>query len=150
MKVLVTGANGFAGTWLTAELEAGGHEVVAAPSQHEVDLATSPDLAPLIREVSPDAVAHLAGMAFAPDAKREPEEALRVNAGGTEAVLASMDRAGSNAPVLIVSSGDVYGRACQVEFVARLRAERRFPTVAELVDQIHRDVATARALLQRG
>jgi len=110
VKVLVTGANGFAGTWLTAELEAGGHEVVAAPSQHEVDLATSPDLAPLIREVSPDAVAHLAGMAFAPDAKREPEEALRVNAGGTEAVLASMDRAGSNAPVLIVSSGDVYGR----------------------------------------
>jgi GDP-4-dehydro-6-deoxy-D-mannose reductase len=114
VKVLVTGAGGFAGRWLTAELEAGGHEAIAAPSQRDVDLATSPDLAPVIREVAPDAVAHLAGMAFAPDAKRDPEAALRVNAGGTTILLESMDRAGSLAAALVVSSGDVYGRPEQL------------------------------------
>lgn len=43
--------------------------------------------------------------------------------------------------------GDLYGREVPVSFVRRLRAEKRFDSVALLVRQIHNDVATARELL---
>lgn len=46
---------------------------------------------------------------------------------------------------LIDFDGDLYGRRLRVAFIARLRGERRFPTVEDLVAQMHRDVAEARA-----
>ena len=42
---------------------------------------------------------------------------------------------------------NLYGRELDVAFVARLRDERRFPTPATLVQQIHADIAAARRLL---
>jgi len=45
--------------------------------------------------------------------------------------------------------GDLYGRRVEVEFVQRLRAERRFDSVAELREQIARDCDEARDLLAR-
>src|SRR5438309_7669103 len=42
---------------------------------------------------------------------------------------------------------DLYGRTLRVEFVHRLRDERRFPNVDALKEQIGRDVAAARRLL---
>ena len=42
---------------------------------------------------------------------------------------------------------DLYGRSLRVEFVHRLRDERRFPNVEALREQIGRDVASARRLL---
>ena len=44
---------------------------------------------------------------------------------------------------------DLYGRLLRVEFVHRLRDERRFPNVEALKEQIARDVAAARRLLDR-
>lgn len=44
-------------------------------------------------------------------------------------------------------SGDLYGREIEVEFVARLREERRFDDLGAMVDQMHRDAAAARAVL---
>lgn len=43
--------------------------------------------------------------------------------------------------------GDLYGRRIEVEFVARLRDELKFPDLPSLIDQMHRDAAQARALL---
>jgi riboflavin kinase/FMN adenylyltransferase len=45
---------------------------------------------------------------------------------------------------LIDWEGDLYGRRLQLEFLKRLRGERRFPSVEDLVEQMHRDVETAR------
>lgn len=45
-------------------------------------------------------------------------------------------------------SGDLYGEAARVRFVHRLRGERRFNSVEALVEQMNRDVADARRLLQ--
>jgi riboflavin kinase/FMN adenylyltransferase len=45
-------------------------------------------------------------------------------------------------------SGDLYGREIEVEFVARLREERRFDRIEAMVEQMHLDAAAARALLQ--
>lgn len=43
--------------------------------------------------------------------------------------------------------GDLYGRELRLRFLKRLRGERRFPTPDALVEQMHRDVAAARAVL---
>ena len=47
---------------------------------------------------------------------------------------------------LIDFEGDLYGKTLRIAFVARLRGERRFPGVEDLVAQMHRDVEEARKL----
>lgn len=44
--------------------------------------------------------------------------------------------------------GDLYGRRIDVEFVAKLRDELKFPDLPSLITQMHRDAAQARAILQ--
>jgi riboflavin kinase/FMN adenylyltransferase len=48
---------------------------------------------------------------------------------------------------LIDWAGDLYGRRIEVEFLKRLRGERRFPSVEVLVEQMGRDVDAARSLV---
>lgn len=43
--------------------------------------------------------------------------------------------------------GDLYGHRLSVEFVRKLREERRFDSIEALRDQIHRDAEVARAIL---
>lgn len=42
---------------------------------------------------------------------------------------------------------DIYGKYIHVDFVARLRSELKFDAVKDLVEQMHRDAASARAIL---
>ena len=49
-------------------------------------------------------------------------------------------------PHIIDWDGDLYGHTLRVAFVARLRGEKRFPTVEELIAQMHRDVEESRTL----
>ena len=44
--------------------------------------------------------------------------------------------------------GDLYGRRIEVEFVARLRDEEKFPDLPTLVAQMHRDAALAQDILR--
>ncbi|MCC7355270.1 MAG: bifunctional riboflavin kinase/FAD synthetase [Anaerolineae bacterium] len=48
---------------------------------------------------------------------------------------------------LLDFQGDLYGQEVALEFVARLRDELRFDTVADLISQMERDVAQTRHLL---
>lgn len=48
---------------------------------------------------------------------------------------------------LLDYQGDLYGQCLAVEFVSRLRPEQRFSDADALIEQIRRDVASARALL---
>lgn len=48
---------------------------------------------------------------------------------------------------LIDWSGDLYGAGIRVEFLRRLRGERRFESVDALVEQMHRDVDEAREIV---
>jgi riboflavin kinase/FMN adenylyltransferase len=48
---------------------------------------------------------------------------------------------------LIDWEGDLYGRRIRVEFLRRLRGERRFATVESLVEQMHADVDEARTIV---
>lgn len=46
-------------------------------------------------------------------------------------------------------AGDLYGREIEVEFLARLREERRFDNLDAMVEQMHRDAADARSAFAR-
>ena len=48
---------------------------------------------------------------------------------------------------LLDFDGDLYGQDLRIEFVKRLRGERRFPSVEALVEQMARDVEQTRALI---
>ncbi len=43
--------------------------------------------------------------------------------------------------------GDLYGRELTIEFLARLRGERRFDSVEALIEQMHADVAQTRTVV---
>jgi UDP-glucose 4-epimerase len=102
MRVLVTGGSGFIGSHVVDKLRAQGHEPVIydlRPSPwHEagsVDtvLGSITDREALERAMhSCDAVAHLAAVADVNDVHAEPEDAERINARGTVAVLEAARR----------------------------------------------------------
>jgi riboflavin kinase/FMN adenylyltransferase len=46
--------------------------------------------------------------------------------------------------------GDLYGRRVRVEFIERLREERRYESIAALVEQIWLDIDAARLILEKG
>jgi UDP-glucose 4-epimerase len=103
MRVLVTGGSGFIGSHVVDKLRERGHEPVIydlRPSPwHDgtVDtrLGSITDREALERALhSCDAVAHLAAVADVNDVHASPEDAERVNARGTVAVLEAARRAG--------------------------------------------------------
>ena len=57
----------------------------------------------------------------------------------------------SGAPLLEVHlldfEGDLYGREMEVEFIERIRDERKFNSIALLVAEMERDKERARAIL---
>ncbi len=48
---------------------------------------------------------------------------------------------------LLDFEGDLYGRTLRLDFLARLRGERRFDSAEALVEQMHRDVEDTRAVV---
>jgi GDP-4-dehydro-6-deoxy-D-mannose reductase len=131
VKVLVTGADGFVGSWLVPRLMADGHTVTGTFRLEEDHRARRFDAAlrdritwvPLeladddsVRRAAEgdwDVVVHLAAVSWVTVAERDPGRAWNENAGGTARlmrVLADAKRVGDADPaVLVVSSIEVYG-----------------------------------------
>jgi len=106
MRVLITGASGFVGRWLTSAMTDAGHEVLDAG---DLDVTEPDDVADALAELAPDAVAHLAAVAFAPDAAGDPSHAFAVTVGGTVNVLEGMRRMDRRPALLVTGSSEVYG-----------------------------------------
>lgn len=50
---------------------------------------------------------------------------------------------------LLDYEADLYGKELGIEFVQRLREEKRFADTDDLIDQVHRDIAAAREILDK-
>jgi GDP-4-dehydro-6-deoxy-D-mannose reductase len=107
LRIAVTGAGGFVGRWLTAELGSAGHEPVELEPGRDVrDVG---GLGDWLRSVRPDAVAHLAAVSFGPDARARPAEAFEINVGGTIALMEAVRALEAVPIVLVTGSSEVYG-----------------------------------------
>ena len=131
-RALVTGAAGFAGQWLCRELLHRGVEVTGARLGDDLpagalsaeerravrwracDVRRMRDLGAALEAARPDAVFHLAGVAFVPAADADPGMTVDVNVGGAARLLAELRvrrAAGTLDPVVVVAgSGEQYGR----------------------------------------
>jgi nucleoside-diphosphate-sugar epimerase len=122
MKTLLTGARGFTGPYVRAELERAGHTVIGAVFEqaleaNEVSLDIS-DLAScraVIDRERPDVIVHLAGIAATQEVRAEPYYAINVI--GTENLLrACRDVGHMPHKILLVSSATVYGVPVEGQF----------------------------------
>ncbi|CAI8707328.1 GDP-mannose 4,6-dehydratase [Pseudomonas chlororaphis] len=106
-RLFVTGLNGFVGRHLRSRLGAANSawELLPAPP---FDLTQPQSLQDLWPEL-PDAVIHLAGQTFVPEAFRDPTNTFQINLLGTLNLLQALKIRGFNGRFLYVSSGDVYG-----------------------------------------
>lgn len=130
MRVLVTGATGFVGRWLVAELEGAGHTAIASPSSSRLDVTDEVAVRDFVHRSQPDAIAHLAGVSHAFDASRDPRRALAVNEGGTRNVLQAVAGSARPIPIIVSGSSEVYGDptpgSLPLREEARLRTERPY------------------------
>jgi GDP-4-dehydro-6-deoxy-D-mannose reductase len=122
VRVLVTGATGFAGRHLSSCCTALGHEVHALvrPGRegavergvrpHAADLADPDEVTALVRRLGPDGIVHLAGASSVGGSFADPLGTWRVNLGGTLSVLEALRAAAPDTPALIVTSGEIHGR----------------------------------------
>lgn len=106
MKILVTGAKGFVGKNLVAELKNKGYTEI-----YEYDLETDPTLLDSFTQDC-DFVFHLAGV----NRSQDQDEFMRCNYGFTKTLLNSLKRNENKAPVLITSTiqavvDNPYGRS---------------------------------------
>ena len=102
MLTLVTGIEGFTGRYVKAELETNGHTAVGLKS----DLTDVEAVAKEILEIQPEAVIHLAGLAFV--AENNANTFYDVNLVGTRNLLDALAKhAAKLSSVLITSSANV-------------------------------------------
>jgi GDP-4-dehydro-6-deoxy-D-mannose reductase len=107
VRVWVSGARGFVGSWLVPRLQRDGHTVVAAG--RDVDVRDARAVEAAIGAARPDAIVHLAALASVAASFDADEDTARVNYAGTLHVLRAAARHAPAARVLVISSGEVYG-----------------------------------------
>ena len=121
-RTLVTGAAGFTGRYVVAELANRGHEVhglvhgapdgaiPGAAHVREADLADLDAVARVVDEVQPVHVVHLAAISFV--AHEDVEQMYRSNVVGTRQLLEALSRLPQPpSAVLLASSANIYGNA---------------------------------------
>ncbi|HEX2172115.1 MAG TPA: GDP-mannose 4,6-dehydratase [Dehalococcoidia bacterium] len=117
----MTGAGGFAGRYLVAELEARGHEtfrwVRGAPVDGQVgddkwvvgDLTDEVLVREAVAAIRPDAIFHLAAQASVAESWRDPAETLRVNQLGQLYLIQAALDLEPRPRLLICGSNEEYG-----------------------------------------
>jgi GDP-4-dehydro-6-deoxy-D-mannose reductase len=128
MRILVTGATGFAGGHLIEALLSRGDDCVVGLSRQadwpdvwthlagrvelrECDVCGGAALEAILREVQPERIYHLAGYADVGRSFQEPEAAWAGNLTATRSLYDAVARWGGQPRILFVGSGLVYGES---------------------------------------
>jgi GDP-6-deoxy-D-talose 4-dehydrogenase len=117
VRTLVTGADGFTGRYLVANLAARGHTVIETfasrdgtetPTRLKLDITSPQACRRVIEKTRPDYIVHLAAISFV--GHDDPLDFYRVNVIGTLNLLEACAAAGHTPrKLLIASSANVYG-----------------------------------------
>ena len=107
MKVVIVGAAGFVGKYLTRELEAAGHSVVTADLP-EVNLQNAPQVESLIEGAKPDAIVNLAAISSVGASWKCPADTISVNVNGTLNLLEAIRKHAPHAKTLLIGSAEEY------------------------------------------
>lgn len=120
VRIMVTGAGGFVGRHLLADLAGAGHEVIAAshrpfeaPAASGVeifDMRDPPAVAGVLERHRPEAVLHLAAQASVRRSWQAPAETYETNVIGASNLLEALKREPTTR-VLLVGSAQEYGAA---------------------------------------
>jgi len=105
--VLVTGAAGFAGSYVMERLARQGTPIVGW-SRHDVDLLDRESLRQRIRDLKPVAIYHCAGAPHVAHSWSDTTHPLRSNVLATHNLLDAVRRAGIACRVLVTGSATVY------------------------------------------
>jgi GDP-4-dehydro-6-deoxy-D-mannose reductase len=119
MRVLITGASGFAGGWLARACAQGGDDVLGASRSGaipegcgrgvRVDLRDGDEVRALLEQAQPDVVYHLAALSSVGRSWRDPAATVNANTQMATSLLEAVRLSASAARVVWVSSCEVYG-----------------------------------------
>lgn len=119
MRVLITGASGFAGSWLCRQCAEAGDEVVAVSRRGivpdgcgrgvAVDLRDGGAAREAVRAAAPDLIYHLASLTSVGRSWEAPAQTLGDNDAIAVGMLEAVRHVAGGAPVVWVSSCEVYG-----------------------------------------
>ncbi|MCB0322966.1 MAG: GDP-mannose 4,6-dehydratase [Bdellovibrionales bacterium] len=128
MRALITGGHGFVGRHLAHHLVRCGDDVAVtylptrepgADPEHlalpnpvqslALDVTDTEAVNKVLSLLKPDALYHLAAVAFVPDGESDPRRVFDINTFGTENLLAGVLKHSPETRVLYVSSSEVYG-----------------------------------------
>ena len=120
MKALIIGAAGFVGGYLIRELKAAGWEVHATclPNEeikedcpvHTLDILKKEDISPLLNDIKPDVVYHLAAQSSVSVSWKRPQLTAEINVVGSINVLEAVrDAEKKDIRLILIGSGEEYG-----------------------------------------
>jgi GDP-4-dehydro-6-deoxy-D-mannose reductase len=131
MKALITGSNGFVGSYLRTELQNYGYEVIGADLQTKnegdlaVDILNYVQIYEVINNHKPDIIFHLAGQASVAKSWQIPQKTVELNVNGTLNVLEAVKNSKYPVRILLVGSSDQYGRIRKEQCPINEETERK-------------------------
>lgn len=130
MKVLVTGASGFLGSYTSAHFSRKGDEVIGTYLEHDhppvgcpgwegvskrqLDVRNGEDVRSLIERELPDVIFHFSGQAYVQRSFQEPELTHAINYMGTLHILEATRRSSPHTKVIFAGSGTEYGEPSEI------------------------------------